>query len=477
MRVSQVTFSAGETTPELHARSDMTFSDRGLSYALNGIILKTGGFAKRWGLRYIADCADHARASRLIPYDFGIEQTYILELAHEAIRFVTMGGQLVDGGSPVEVASPYQESERFDIGYASTRDVTKLVHLNHAPRDLNRLGATNWSLTLSSFSVSQTAPGTLTLSTTTDADSDSVALPATYVVTAVNDESGEESLASAEATQAGSGTTDAVLVEWDHVAGANFYNVYKESSGVFGYVGRASGESGTVSFVDNGFDPDETQTPPTTRNPFDSASNYPEAVTFHQQRIVYGSTLNDPTLIETSRTALFSNFTRSEPSQATDAISVSVLGRRVQRVRHMISLRDLLILTTNGQWALRGTDGNVLTPSQTEIESQSERGTSAVVPIISGQAAIYVMRDGRTVRDIGYAFSDDAYIGKDLTAASEHLLDGRTIVDMAYQETRDQVVWFVLSDGTGLCLTYFPEHEVIAWTRLETNGQLESVAA
>src|SRR5690606_34482023 len=50
------------------------------------------------------------------------------------------------------------------------------------------------------------------------------------------------------------------------------------------------------------------------------------------------------------------------------------------------------------------------------------------------------------------------------------------IVDWAYQEEPNSVVWMVRSDGTLLGLTYLREHDVVAWHRHDTDGLVESVA-
>ena len=41
---------------------------------------------------------------------------------------------------------PYLEAELFDVHYVQSADVMTLVHPNHAPKELRRLGATKWEL-------------------------------------------------------------------------------------------------------------------------------------------------------------------------------------------------------------------------------------------------------------------------------------------------------------------------------------------
>ena len=62
-----------------------------------------------------------------------------------------------------EIPSPYQQDaqdqELFDLHYVQSADVMTLVHPNHPPRELRRLGATKWELKLIDFGSPIAAPG------------------------------------------------------------------------------------------------------------------------------------------------------------------------------------------------------------------------------------------------------------------------------------------------------------------------------
>lgn len=74
-----------------------------------------------------------------------------------------------------------------------------------------------------------------------------------------------------------------------------------------------------------------------------------------------------------------------------------------------------------------------------------------------------------------FDFTIDRYKAEDVTVLSEHIFDGseaagdveqeqRDIVDWAYQQQRDNLVWCVLSDGTTASMVFNRERGVIAWT-------------
>ena len=56
----------------------------------------------------------------------------------------TSGGTAAD---VFEIASPYTESQLYEIGFTQSADVMYLVHEDVAPRKLSRTGHTSWTLT------------------------------------------------------------------------------------------------------------------------------------------------------------------------------------------------------------------------------------------------------------------------------------------------------------------------------------------
>ena len=62
-----------------------------------------------------------------------------------------------------EIPSPYLSADLFDIHHVQSSDVLTLVHPNYAPRELRRLGATQWTLVPISFVPSVTTPSGVTV--------------------------------------------------------------------------------------------------------------------------------------------------------------------------------------------------------------------------------------------------------------------------------------------------------------------------
>lgn len=195
-------------SPEMFGRIDDVKFQTGAALMENFIATAQGPAENRPGFKFVREVKDSTRRTRLIPFTFSTTQTMVIELGHLYIRFHTSGATLGPGtpaawsgataytvGALVsrsgfnyycianntnqqppnasfwyalpagvyEIPSPYTEADLFAIKYVQSGDVMTLVHPTHAPRELRRLGATQWTLTPISFLPSIAAPASLTI--------------------------------------------------------------------------------------------------------------------------------------------------------------------------------------------------------------------------------------------------------------------------------------------------------------------------
>ena len=177
-----------------------------------------------------------------------------------------------------------------------------------------------------------------------------------------------------------------------------------------------------------------------------------------------------------SRTGDYYNFgTEGADGNLTDdsAIDVAFISRQDFRIKHLIALSDLIVMTEGNEWVISG--GEVVTPKNITPQVQTNRGCTDVRPLIIGGQMIYVQRMGKTVRDMQYSYATEQYDGMDLTILAKHITKGKMIVDAAYRQEPDYMIFFVLSDGTVACLTYINEQKVYAWSRISTDGRFKAV--
>ena len=96
--------------------------------------------------------------------------------------------------------------------------------------------------------------------------------------------------------------------------------------------------------------------------------------------------------------------------------------------------------------------------------------------ILANDAIIYVQKGAKRVREFIYSEERKGFLSPDLTYLASHIAGSGTIVDMAFQQSPDSVLWAVRSDGVLLSLTYQKTYGVVAWARHPIDGEVESVA-
>jgi hypothetical protein len=483
--IVQPSFAAGEIAPALYGRVDLAKYQVALKTCRNFTVSPQGGVSNRPGTEFIAEVADSARRSRLVPFQFSPTQTYVIEFGHNIVRFVTMGGLVLAGGGGIySVAMPYGEPDLPTIKFTQSADVMTIVHPGYVPNELSRLAPNNWTLTAISFGQVITAPTGVT-AVTGGTPATGTPAPATrdydYVVTAISATTAEESVQSATAsvTNQALSVTCWNTITWTAVSGASGYNVYKRGGGSFGLIGLAD----TNSFRDDNIKADVGITPPIVSNPF-AGGNNPGAVGFFEQRRIFGASTAQPQTLWGSQNGNYRNFNISSPLKDDDAFERTLVGgapggrHQAQKVRHIVPMNVLIVLTSGAEWKVNGgSQSDIITPTSITTRPQSYSGSSEVPPLVVNTSLLFVQEKGSKVRDLRYDYASDAWGSVDVSLLARHLLEGRQIIEWAWSEEPGSLVWAITSDGALLSLTYVREQDVFAWARHDTDGFFESIAS
>jgi hypothetical protein len=374
--------------------------------------------------------------------------------------------------SNYEMPNPYAEADLFDIHYVQSADVLTLVHPNYEPRELRRVGATNWQLSTINFNSPIAAPTGVTATATGHT---SAKYTYYYVVTSIDLDGITESAQSAQASASGNllETGGIVTITWTAQSSASRYNVYKLQGGVYGYIGSST----STSIIDDNIAPDMGTTPPIYNNDFIGTGNYPGAVSYFEQRKCFAGTTLDPQKIWMTKSGTESTMAYSLPTQDTDRIEFRVAAREANTIRHIVPLTQLILLTAAAEWRVTSVNSDALTPSSISVRPQSYIGASNVQPQIINNALVYCAARGGHVRELGYSWQSSAFITGDVSLRSAHLFDNYTISDMAYSKAPVPLLWFVSSSGRLLGLTYIPEQQIASWHWHDTDGVFESCTA
>ena len=522
-RTFKQSFSGGEISPEMFGRIADNKFQQGAALMRNFIAKPQGPAQNRPGFAFVKEVKDSTKATRLLSFTFNTTQTMVIEFGDQYFRFHTQGQTLnysngtawnsatnyvtgdialyngvnyyaktahsnsqppnatnwyaLPADMTYEVPHPYLEAELFDIHYVQSADVMTLVHPNHAPRELRRLGATRWELKVIDFgspiaaptgvSVSMYIPSSTTTNTDTYEDHE-------YVVTAVKpnliDESNQSTSASVSNNIFVTGAKNTVT--WNAVSGATRYRVYKNQGGLYGFLG----ETTTTTLIDNNISPDFSRTPPIHENDFVGTGNYPGAVSYFEQRRVFAGTNNAPQNIWMTKSGTESNMSFGLPIRDDDRIEFRVAAREANTIRHIVPLTNLLLLTGSAEWRVTSVNSDAITPTSISVKPQSYVGANNSQPVIVNNSLVYGAARGGHVRELGYNWQANGFITGDLSLRAPHLFDNFTIVDMGLSKSPIPIVWTVSSSGKLLGLTYVPEQQIGAWHQHDTDGTFESVA-
>lgn len=464
--VTQASFTGGEFSPELYGRTDLAKYKTACRTLENFFVHPHGGASNRGGTRFVGACPDGATKIQLVPFQFSVDQGYVLEMTGNLMRIIKDGGYVVypfwhaSAGEIVEVVAPWAEAAIGRLQYAQTADVMYVCHPNYPPQKISRTGHHVWTITEVTFAPSLAAPTGVTEST--------VGSTHAYVVTSVASD-GSESVPSSSVTGDGNGR-----VKWTNADGASYYNIYKSknNTGTYYWVGDA--DDGTKGWQDANVEPDTSKGPPGENNPFEDSGDYPGSVCFHDQRLWFARTNNQPQTVWASVTGDYENMNTSVPLQDDDSLEFTAASQRVTEFRWLVPMGDLLIGGSGSEWRLYAGGDSPITPTSANLRPQDQWGSAAILPVVIGTTLLFVDRSGKVVRDFLYSLDIDGYNGTDLTILASHIFVGRTIVDWCYQQSPYGVVWCVLSDGTLAGLTYMKEQDVWAWHRHSTNGEFKA---
>ncbi len=379
--------------------------------------------------------------------------------------------------------APYNAVDLFDMDHAQSFDTMYLAHLDHPPRKLTRADHSSWAFADLVFGPTIAAPSGVTATATNpnqDAGNSGQAYfpqAATYAVAAVNELTGQESRAS----DGSSVTNDLGLkrnfnsVSWSPVPDATLYRIYKANvTGSSGYIGETS----ALTFTDDNILPDLSDAPIIGDNPFSGVNRYPSAVCFFEQRLFFGRTRERPNAIYGSRSADFENMDHARPLKPDDALSLAATSGKVNAVNQLVPAANLLALTSDSIFQIVGANDDYISPSPPpKVRRQNGRGVSKLKALLLDAVTFFQPNIGTEVRTLGFSFEIDGLTSNDVSIFSPQFFERFRIVDWAYAEEPQSIIWCVRDDGTLLAFTWQQEQQVWGWTEQVIDGFVLSVCA
>ena len=427
-------FTAGELSPRLDGRNDLSKYPAGCKTLENIVIYPHGAAARRPGTQFIAEVKTSSAKTRLIPFEFSTTQTYVLEFGNQYMRVFKDKGQVLSGGSAFEISTPYLTAELFDIKFAQSADVMYITHPSHATRKLSRTGHTAWTLTTVDFTNGPYLD-TNTSATTITASAQTVGTGRTFTASA-------NTFASTDVGRL-------IRFRDGHAKVTGFTDATVVTVEILVDTGSASASTDW------------------SLGAFSDTTGHPSCVTFFEQRLVFAATLNNPQTIYFSKSGDYENMDANIGGTVADddAIVYTIASNQVNAIRFLSPTRTLIIGTAGGEFAVYGGgDNDAITPTNIIIKKQSNYGGANVDAVPVANATLFLQRAKRKIRELAFNFDVDGYVAPDLTILAEHITKGG-ITQMAYQEEPLSIIYAVREDGELVALTYQRDQQVVAWHR------------
>jgi len=190
-----------------------------------------------------------------------------------------------------------------------------------------------------------------------------------------------------------------------------------------------------------------------------------ESVAFFEERLAYSKRFS----VYASKTGAFDDFSAGEKDD--DALVFENAGGG--QANDIVWLADadgfLLIATSGGVRALSGSGlDEALTPTSFKNRRSRTHGCAKIRPIDAGQSFMYVTRSRRAIAELVQNASG-RFTSEDIGQISEHI-PKKGVVEIAYQDDPDPIVWFPLDNGEMGGYTHQPSQEVRGMHRHRVGG-------
>lgn len=205
---------------------------------------------------------------------------------------------------------------------------------------------------------------------------------------------------------------------------------------------------------------------------FSDLRGWPVTVTLFQERLIFAGSRELPNRVWMSKTSDITNFDLGTALD-DESIEFSLLTDQVDAIRAVVAGRHLQLFTAGAEWMI---SGDPLTPAKLRADRQTRIGSPQqrnISPCHVDGATMFIARDGRGLRQFLYTDVDQAYSADDMALLVPHLFDDPR--DMAYDPTR-KLILLPMADGSLAVQTNYRAQQILAWTKLQTDGAFRSVA-
>lgn len=205
---------------------------------------------------------------------------------------------------------------------------------------------------------------------------------------------------------------------------------------------------------------------------------FPQAITFHEDRLWFAGTPSQPDGLWGSKTGNYFNFDVGDGSD-DDALDLDASVGVTNQIRHLVSNRDLQVFASQSEFYLPSFTDKPVTPTDAKISAQTPFGTGFVRPQSVDGSTLFVQATGTAVREYVYTESEGAYTASMVSLLSSHLIKSpiQLAVVKGSLSRPGAYGFYLMNDGTLGVYHSMRQEKKAGWMRWTTNGKFHSICS
>ena len=449
LRQFYTNFTSGELTPLLSSRVDSNAYKNGTKKLRNFRMLSQGGIRRRGGFRYLQTLTNTDYQSEAYIYDE--DEAYILLFSNTKLEVIDITAPTVI--TQTITSCPWTTAMIGELKVSQSGDTMVVVHPDMAMQKLTRTAVDTFARTDYAF---DTADGYIHQPYYKFAD------PAVTLDPASTTTNNQTITASAAIFSSAWVGEEIEFTDTNNVVHHIEVIAYLSDTTITGKFDTAPHNANAVTTW--------------KEQVFSSRHGYARAVTFHDQRLIFGGSKDLPNHIFMSQAGEFFNFDVGTGLD-DESIQVQIAENQISEIKSLASFRHLVIFTSEQELYVPTSENRPLTPSTIAIKKQTSYGSGEVVPSDFDGALVFLTKSKGAVREFVYSDVSQAYNADALTLLSPHLI-GTPSQMVSQREAQDQVeayLYLVNSDGKMPVFMSIRKEQLQGWCEWSTQGNFKNL--
>ena len=211
---------------------------------------------------------------------------------------------------------------------------------------------------------------------------------------------------------------------------------------------------------------------------YSALRGFPQAITFHEDRLWFGGTPSQPDGLWASKTGYYFNFDVGE-AEDDDAIDIDASVGVTNQIRHLVSNRDLQVFASQSEFYVPAFQDAPVTPAKAKVSLQTPVGSGYVRPQSLDGATLFVQATGTAIREYIFSDSEAAYTSTMVSLLSSHLVTNPVQLTTLKGSLARPGAYgmFVMDNGEIAVFHSLRDEKRAGWMRWETEGRFHSVCA